>query len=52
MRTTTFVSLLLTASAAQAQAPRDPPAAQKPPEQVVVKAAHLIDGTAAAPHEG
>src|SRR5437763_784656 len=35
-----------------AQAPRETPLAVKPPERVVVKAAHLIDGKSDAPREG
>jgi imidazolonepropionase-like amidohydrolase len=35
-----------------AQAPRDVAPPMRPPERIVVKAAHLIDGTSDAPREG
>src|SRR5438094_5792514 len=35
-----------------AQAPRDAPPPSKPPDRVIVKAAHLIDGKADTPREG
>ncbi len=44
--------MLLLALFLLAQAPRDIPPPRRPPERVLVRAAHLIDGRSDAPHDG
>jgi imidazolonepropionase-like amidohydrolase len=44
--------MLLLALFLLAQAPRDTPGPKRPPERVLVRAAHLIDGRSDAPHDG
>jgi imidazolonepropionase-like amidohydrolase len=44
--------MLLLALVLLAQAPRETPPAPRPPERVLVKAAHLIDGKSDAPRDG
>jgi imidazolonepropionase-like amidohydrolase len=51
-RTSLFLCLFAVPFAASAQAPRDVAPPVRPPERVIVKAAHLIDGTSDAPREG
>jgi imidazolonepropionase-like amidohydrolase len=51
-RTSLFLWLVAVPFAASAQAPRDVAPPARPPERVLIKAAHLIDGISNAPREG